>query len=307
MFFQIVVVALSFVAGLLVGAILRRRNRSFFIERMNMSSPGPRAGKVIANLPVTDLLKKDGGAWNGKVNMRKSKLVKLTGEYAGKDAIHVQFDKNSGAPGGNFNGGLAVDFSPRGMRKDAVVLAMRVFYPIGFDFARGGKMIGIEMGEGESSGGRHSPNASSHRIMWQTDGGAISYIYPPEGVKQADSRLSTESFGVGAWKKDFERVLKTGKWHDVEVGVRMNTFDARGKPNPDGVGYIRIDGISREFTGIRWAGTKKYAYVSGLTVSSFFGGPLTSPKDQHAYYADFSVREWDDTRRSQVVSDHPSS
>jgi hypothetical protein len=266
-----------------------------------MTSPGPRAGKVIADLPLADLLKKDGGAWNGKVDMRKSKLAKLDG----KDVIQVQFDKNSGVPGGNPNGGLAVDFAPRGLPKDAVVLAMRVFYPTGFDFARGGKMVGIGMGEGKASGGNHSPNASSHRIMWQTSGGAISYIYPPEGVKQVDSRLSTDSFGVGVWHKDFDRVLKPNKWHDVEVGVRMNTFDARGKPNPDGVGYIRIDGISREFTGIRWAGTEKYAYIKALSVSSFFGGPTPSPKDQHAYYADFKVHAWDATRKSQIASDHP--
>jgi hypothetical protein len=218
----------------------------------------------------------------------------------------VQFDKNSGAPGGNSNGGLAIDFSPRGLPKDAAVLAMRVFYPSGFDFAKGGKMIGIAMGEGDASGGRHSSTASSHRIMWQTGGGAISYIYPPAGVKQTNPKLATESFGVGMWHKDFENVLKPNKWHDVEVGVRMNTFDVHGKPNPDGIGYIRIDGISRELTGVRWAGTKKYAYINNLTVSSFFGGPLTSPKDQHAYYADFEVRDWDDTRRSQVASDRPN-
>ena len=303
MFFHVVVVVLSLVTGLLVGAILRRRERSFIIERMNMSSPGPRAGRVIAYLPLADLVKKDGGVWNGKVDMRKSTLVKLTGEYEGKPAIRVHFDKNSGVPGGNSNGGLAVDFAPKGLPRDAVVFAMRVFYTKGFDFARGGKIFGMTIGEGKASGGNHSPNASSHRIMWQSNGGAISYIYLPEGVKQ--ERLAADSYGTGVWQKDFQNVLKPGVWHDVEVGVRMNTFDASGKPNPDGVGYIRIDGISRELTGVRWAGTKKYAYIKALNLSTFFGGPETSPREQHAYYADLRVHEWDNTRRSQVASDRP--
>jgi chitosanase len=150
--------------------------------------------------------------------------------------------------------------------------------------------------------------------MWQDGDSAISYVYPPEGVPQVDKYLEAHSTGpktgkkvtgAGFWEKDFKNALSPNSWHTVEVGVKMNTFTGN-TPNPDGIGYICIDGKSRELKNVRWAGSPKYAYISELSLNTFFGGPKPSPKTQTAYYADFEMHAWNDGTPQTLPSPVPA-
>lgn len=255
---------------------------------------GPRTGKLIAALPVDDLTKPGAGAWNSKaVNLKKSKIV----DFKSERAIQVYFPKRSGAPDGSNDGGIQFDFHPKGLPTDAAVLVWRMYVPEGFDFARGGKLLGFQIGRGEASGGKHSATAASSRVMFQgsvgssTAGGTIAYNYAPSGVPQVEPGLDADGYGSGFFHKEFAGALTPGSWHVVELGIKMNTF-TNGKPNADGVSYLCIDGKACELTRVRWSKDPEHAVISGISCNLFFGGPSPSPKNQAFHLSGFEVHEF---------------
>lgn len=261
--------------------------------------PGPRCGKLIADMPP-ETIEKKGGPWNaGRQNMRKSKIE----TFMGDTVIAARYPRGSGSTGTD-DGGVAIG-SVIGMPRKAAVFSFQVFHPKGFNPARGGKLFGFGIGSGKASGGNHSSNGASHRVMWQSDFGAISYIYPPDGVQQKNPDLKPHKYGNGFWGKDFAKALSPGEWHTIEVGVKLNTFDG-SKPNQDGIAYLCIDGKSRELTNMIWMGKPtKDANITMITGNTFFGGPENSPVEQTCYYKGFKLYEWNDAGKSQVATFKP--
>lgn len=240
-----------------------------------------------------ETINKPGSPWNAGHDLRTSKIS----TFMGDTVIAAHYPRGSGSTGTN-NGGVAIG-SSIGMPRKAAVFSFQVYHPPGFNPARGGKLFGFGVGKGRASGGDHSSDGASHRVMWQSNFGAISYIYPPEGVKQKSKDMEPEKYGNGFWGKDFENALKPGEWHTVEVGIKMNTFSG-SKPNQDGIAYLCIDGKSRELTGFIWMGDPKNANINLITGNTFFGGPENSPVEQTCYYKGFKLYEWNDAGKSQV-------
>jgi hypothetical protein len=190
-----------------------------------MTTHGQHTGALIADLPVIDLVARNCGKWNGNIDLKKSKIVTFQGEKV----LQVHHDKGSGSTATDPRavGGVQGFFTPPGLplADGGYVFGFDVFFPTGYKFAKGGKFGGVYMGEGSASGGHHSPNASSNRIMFQVDGGAILYVYPPLGAKQADPRLQGDpDYGFGVFNKEFAKCLKTGQWNHLEIGTKMNTY-----------------------------------------------------------------------------------
>ena len=234
-----------------------------------------------------NLLTCGGGDWNiKKTNMKHSSVV----PFGGDTCIKCVYEKDSGTSSDPGIGGFSFSAIPCGMGRDEVSFSWDVFYPKGFDFARGGKHGGVLIGEGVASGYRHSETAATNRVMWQQLGGAIAYIYPPEGLKQEISKLTDEGHGVGFFKEDFAGVLSHDRWHTVELGTKMNTF-SRGKPNADGCSKLTIDGTTCEINNIRWSKSPDLK-ISRLDMNIFFGGPLPSPKRQVCYFKNFRMKKY---------------
>ena len=168
------------------------------------------------------------------------------------------------------------------------------FDPARWAWSKGGKVAGLFVGPGKASGYEHSENGASHRMMWQRDGGAISYIYPPANLKQADPKLSDEGHGVGYFGDKFPAgTLKVGRWNHVEIGVKLNSFTPAGKPVADGKSALTINGVSGVLDNVRWARSP------GLTIDSFlygtfFGGPDPATVDSVSYVKNFEVHDWRD-------------
>lgn len=247
------------------------------------------SGQVLAVLPVEDLRKPRGGVWNASgVSWKKSSVASLDG----RAALKVFYGKGSGTSYHSGVGGVGITASPRGFPGQALIVAFDAYFELGFDFARSGKFGGLFVGHGAASGGQHSPTGASHRVTWQRKGAVASYIYPPKDVPQEDPNLKDEGSGVHYLDDKFPAgTLKLGQWNRMAVGIKMNTFDGNGKPRPDGMGLLHVNGRTEFLGRIRWSRSRDLV-ITNFSFSTFFGGAIASPKDQTAFYTNFKVMSW---------------
>lgn len=247
-------------------------------------------GGLLADLPIGDLKKQGGGAWKLQrgITWKKSSIV----TFQGQPAIRVFYEKNSGVSGDPGVGGMSLDSVPNGLPGNGAIVAFDVFFEEGWDWSEGGKMVGFGIGHGPSSGGDHSGTSASHRLMFREGGGATSYIYPPSNLPQDDPKLKADGFGISYFYDTFPPgTLKIGAWNSVQLGVRINSFDAQGNPNPDGEAMLAINGKTDTKSNIRWARSKDLR-ISGWGISTFFGGPDPAKVDCVSYYRNFALFAW---------------
>lgn len=245
--------------------------------------------RVLLELPVEDLLKPRGGAWNvdGRVNWKRSGVDTVQG----RPALRVFYGKRSGTSSDPGIGGVAFTAVPKGLPADRAMMSFDVFFAPGWHFSKGGKFGGFMMGHGDASGYRHTDTASSHRIMWKENGGAISYIYPPSNLKQEDPKLQASGCGIGYFHDLFPAgTLKVGAWNSVQIGVKLNTFTG-GKPNADGVAVLTVNGTTGVLDNVRWTRSPDLR-ISSFAFNTFFGGPDPAVTDCTAYYRDFKLLEF---------------
>jgi len=173
-------------------------------DRPPAPAPSP-SNRVISTLDIRSITR-GGGSWNiKKYNLKKSNIT----QFRGEDVIRCWYGKNSGTSRDPGVGGFSFEATPNGMNRDAIVFSWEVFYPRGFQFARGGKFGGVGVGYGAASGGNFSTTGASNRVMWQSDGGAIAYVYPPSGLWQKVPGLDSKGYGTGFFNRELARSLKT--------------------------------------------------------------------------------------------------
>lgn len=259
------------------------------------SAHGPHTGALVAVLPVEDLLKDKGGAWRGKANMKKSTVT----TFQGSPALRVFMKKGSGTgsmPNYDQSGMLVESRHPEIAGQTSAVVAFDLFFdPDNWHFSKGGKIGGLFVGPGVASGYRHSEDGSSHRMMWKRDGGAISYVYPPSKLKQADPKLTPTGHGIGYFGDSVfpAGTLKVGAWNSVEIGLRVNTFDSSGKPNPDGLSMLTINGKSGVLNNVKWA-ARPDLKIDNFGFHVFSGGPDPAVVDSVLYARNFEIYRWKD-------------
>jgi hypothetical protein len=254
---------------------------------------GSKTGSLITNLPVSELLKPKGGAFNtGRdVIFGSGKIITFEGEKV----LSVFYEKGTGTSKDKKPKLGRFDFTavPKGLPSKSAVIRFQVYFAPGWDFSKGGKLSGLSVGDGVSSGYRRSDDGASNRMMWQSNGGAISYVYPPKDLDQVDPKLAKTEHGYGYFQELFPAgTLKVGRWHTIEIGIKLNTF-SNNKPNADGVGYLAIDGKSGVISNIRWS---KFIdlKITKFSFSSFFGGPAPAATNCYAYFKNYELRNWKD-------------
>ena len=246
-------------------------------------TPNPPSSDVISTLDLRSLTK-GGGSWNiKKYNLKKS----IVTTFQGETVIKCEYDKDSGTSNDPGVGGCSFTAIPTGMNKDAIVFSWDVYYPKGFQFARGGKYGGVLVGYGDASGYKHSETGASNRIMWQVDGGIIDYIYPADNLKQTIPGLVAEGHGCGFFNDDFQKALKFDTWNRLELGTKMNTFK-NGVPQLDGESSVTVNGKKLVLKGINWSRSSDLK-ISQFDLGTFFGGPSPSPVSQFCYFKNFQM------------------
>ena len=248
-------------------------------------APSP-SNRVISTLDIRSLTK-GGGSWN----IKKYKLLKSNiTQFQGEDVIRCWYGKNSGTSRDPGVGGFSFEAIPNGMNRDAIVFSWEVFYPNGFQFARGGKFGGVGVGYGAASGGNFSTTGASNRVMWQSDGGAIAYVYPPSGLWQKVPGLDAKGYGTGFFNRELARSLKTDSWNKIELGTKLNTFK-NGVPQADGETSVTVNGKRMVQSGINWRKSEDLK-IAKFDIGTFFGGPTPSPVDQFCYFKNFQMSNY---------------
>lgn len=130
-----------------------------------------------------------------------------------------------------------------------MVLAFDILFHPGFEWSCRGKVGGLYVGTGTASGGNYSPDAASHRLMWEGAGTPFSYVYVPQGshAQQPPQLGRVSRYGQAVFQQDFQGALRTGTWHRVELGVRLNTVG-----RADGALLLGVDGKTRVLEGVVW-------------------------------------------------------
>lgn len=258
-----------------------------------MTTPqGKHTGALKHTLALADLTKPGTGCWAGRVKWNKSSLS----TFQGQPALRVFYKAGSGTSADPHHdaSGMSVHCCHSCIKgAKAAVVCFEVFFdPASWHWSRGGKLGGLFVGEGAASGGRHTATGSSHRIMWQADGGAISYIYPPAGLAQPNPVLAKGAdYGVGLHHATFAKALKPGQWNHVELGIKLNSFGPDGKPAGDGKAMLCVNGVSAVTDRINWSANPGMV-LDKFEYTTFFGGPDPAVVDSVSYVRNFAVREW---------------
>lgn len=189
----------------------------------------------------------------------------------GKDVLLVKFPKGSAAPHGSPKGGFVAYHPCDGFPAKWASIAFDIFIDSKFEWNKGGKLPwGFYMGERGASGGRHSADGGTVRIMWRRDGAAEAYLYLPKGTKQSPELdkepgiVRDANFGMSLWRGSFK--LERGACNKIALSVGLNDV---GKQN--GSISLTINGKTETFNKLMWR-TQDTMLISGLMGAAFFGG-----------------------------------
>ena len=184
---------------------------------------------------------------------------------------------------------------------DAATLSYSVFFPPDFNFVKGGKLPGVNIGCDPmdcSTGGSWSETGGSFRIMFRENGTAIGYAYMPlpgAGYGAFDSQPDEfksiaqvkGKAGIDMWygRRGQDLQLQAGRWNTVSISVRLNT-----PAISDGAVAVTINGKTRAMDGILWR-LKEDSKINAVNFVTFFGGGTddwNSPVDTYVCYKDIA-------------------
>lgn len=160
----------------------------------------------------------------------------------------------------------------------------------------GGKIAGFFVGPGKASDKKHSVDGFSYRLLWAGSGDAEGYVYTPVGYEAVQPEglqkpMVARDGGAKLFKKDFKGALRRGAWNKVEMGVRLNTFDAEGKPKRDGVLMMAINCKVRFISGaiIR---TNPTFSIRDFRLAVFHGGDCDATKASTLDFQNIRLWKW---------------
>ncbi|MFO7629004.1 MAG: hypothetical protein R6W06_05705 [Prochlorococcaceae cyanobacterium] len=138
-------------------------------------------------------------------------------------------------------------------------LSFDVRFSPDFDFARGGKLLGLAPRRPVTGGAPRRPDGWSARLSFQPQGGVATYIY--------DQPVKRRRFGIV--KRSREPVFQPGTWHHVSLDLQLN--DAA---RANGSAMIHVDGaLVVNATGLELRGSGlNQAPIQKLLFHTFHGG-----------------------------------
>ena len=168
-----------------------------------------------------------------------------------------------------------------------LIVSFDILFNDGFEWSCRGKVGGLFVGTGSASGGSYSRDGASHRLMWEGNGDAFSYVYVPQGshARQPAALGRVSQYGQGVFEQDFRGALAAGRWHRVELGVRLN-----GAGRADGALLLSVDGKTRVLEGVMWRLGDQDIRAFHLNV--FHGGGCTATRTSSLVLKNIEAREW---------------
>lgn len=91
-------------------------------------------------------------------------------------------------------------------------------------------------------------------------------------------------------EEEYFTTLQYGQWYDFETYVKLNSVNADGTANYDGISRVWINGtLSYDRTNLRWRTTTDQGF-DRLGPQTYWGGDMTSPQNNYFYYDDQRIR-----------------
>jgi hypothetical protein len=211
---------------------------------------------------------------------------------SGEIVMRVVYPKGSFKPSASIVGGIGFYANPVNLASaKTVTLEYKVFFPVGFDFVKGGKLPGLYGGHKSCSGGKSAATCFSTRFMWRTGGMGELYSYADQS-KQLPALCSVPplsicnpAYGISSGRGAF--TFATGKWTALKQIITLNTV---GKM--DGSFNIYANGVLViSYNQMNWRNSD-FGFL-GIDFETFFGGSdssWASPKEQFSYFKDFSLQ-----------------
>ena len=233
-----------------------------------------------------------GVTWDdGLTDGSRVQVVQGGDTAGGGKAIRVVYPANSLGPSGT-NGnpaGGAQWKASFGGRADTLFARYRILVPDGFGWVKGGKLPGL-CGSQCNTGGNPPTGRDgwSARLMWRAGGVLVQYVYHAgqEGTYGADL----------VWKRNGAPLaIETGKWHEVQVRICLNTPGTGGGPGrADGRVTGWYDGVlAIDTAGFRFRDLDTM-HIDKFYFSTFFGGSSNDfrpTKDERIFFDDFAVSD----------------
>lgn len=179
------------------------------------------------------------------------------------------------------------------MERGGIRMSFQVKFHRGFEWGCRGKLGGVFMGTTSASAFKQSKRGASHRVMWDSGGGAHAYVYVPKGSEhlQPPELAVRKKAGQDVWVRDFAGKLnKFGVWHTVELGVKLNSVK-NGVPRADGKMMLRIGGLTKSLNKVVWRLYDDVA-VEHFVISVFHGGPCRATRYSKLEVRKVSARSW---------------
>ncbi|KAJ3567093.1 hypothetical protein NP233_g6583 [Leucocoprinus birnbaumii] len=146
--------------------------------------------------------------------------------------IQILYPAHSVNPAQEPVGGASFYASPIDLSSATnVSLQYSVFFPLGFDWVKGGKLPGLYGGRTGCSGGTDAEDCFSTRLMWRAQGVGELYLYAPKSRQpkslcSAPGSACNTDYGFSIGRGSFK--WPSGKWTSVTQTVALNT---EGKAN----------------------------------------------------------------------------
>jgi len=255
----------------------------------------------------------DTTTWNiVKVGHGKDNDLHEITTFDNQKVIKVIYPKNSYKPSASPIGGIGIYCSPVTTFPSAknIKLSYQLYFDKTFDPQLGGKLPGIYMGPPGASGGRHSNDNASCRIMWRT--------FANQYIKAEMEELNNKKIKIEMPSKDEMKKLKEQAMIDGEIECEAYVYNSddqdesysqipgfvpnekfgdslwrgvmkfkknqwnkididvvmntytNGKANKDGVLSITINGNNFRYDKMKW--TENKCNIEGITFDTFFGG-----------------------------------
>lgn len=232
---------------------------------------------------------------------------------SGQPVMEVSFPAGSWSPGSAKPGGVLFYTYPTKtspseksypLSQDGATLEYEVYFPLEFEWVKGGKLPGFMGGDSNGigcGGGNRDEDCFSYRIMWRRDGYGEAYVYlpfqsqdaflcsdlPACDVKQA-SLACNHCTGTSGWsfgRASFQ--FQRGSWNTLKLHMRLNTPGFA-----DGVLRLTVNNLPVvEKNNVVWR-TDPTVNIEGISIASWYGGSSESWApilDQRLYMKNFRM------------------
>ena len=144
-------------------------------------------------------------------------------------------------------------------------------------------------------------------MMWDSKGGVYMYIYVPKGSEKYQKppelrQVSAEGdAGISVFRDSFPNALAKGAWHNIQMGMTLNTFEPAkwhtidGKrvrqPKADGVLYLRTWGHEHRLDGVILRLFPQFT-IDNFIFNVFHGGGCTASKKMNMSIGNVALFDW---------------